>query len=167
MRDVLRLPNRYEPDAWLDAERAPDAPHAPWLAPLAAFENDVASALARPGPLGIRLKPADTVEALAPHVSRLSLIAVAFPGPGEGRGYTQAHLLRERFAYRGELRAIGAVKRDQLAFMVRCGFDAFELAPGEPPDAALAALRRYSVAYQPATASTALEPKLRFRRRGA
>ena len=61
---------------------------------------------------------------------------------------TQARLLRQRFGYSGELRARGALKRDQLFFLARCGFDSFELDPTEDLPAALAALHSFSVAYQ-------------------
>jgi uncharacterized protein (DUF934 family) len=99
----------------------------------------------------VRLSPADAVEDLAEDVQRLSLIAAEFPTPGEGRGYTQGRLLRSRLQFKGELRAVGAgVKQDLLFIMSRSGFDSFELAPGQTFDAALAALDRYTVAYQPA-----------------
>jgi uncharacterized protein (DUF934 family) len=102
------------------------------------------------GLLGVTLAPADGVEDLGAHIGRLSLVAVEFPAFGEGRGYTQARLLRTRLHFTGEVRATGpAVKQDLLFIMARSGFDAFELAPAENVDAARAALERYSVAYQP------------------
>ncbi|MBS0416800.1 MAG: DUF934 domain-containing protein [Proteobacteria bacterium] len=104
------------------------------------------------GRLGVRLSPADAVEDLGEDVKRLSLVAVTFPSAGEGRGFTQGRLLRSaRFGFKGELRAVGAgVKQDLLFIMARCGFDAFELAPGQKIEEALRALDRYSVAYAPA-----------------
>ena len=104
------------------------------------------------GRLGVLLSPADVVEDLGDDVKRLSLIAVTFPSAGEGRGFTQGRLLRSaRFGFKGELRAVGAgVKQDLLFIMARCGFDAFELAPGQKVEEALRALDRYSVAYAPA-----------------
>ena len=77
------------------------------------------------------------------------LIAADFPSPGEGRGYSQARLLRERWKFTGELRATGHVRRDQLFFMARCGFDSFELPDAELPGAE-AALHTFTAAYQPA-----------------
>jgi uncharacterized protein (DUF934 family) len=103
------------------------------------------------GRLGARLAPADNVEDLADELSRLALVAVEFPNPGDGRGYTQGRLLRARLHFTGELRAVGAgVKQDQVFLLARCGFDSFELAPGENAEEALRALERYDVAYQPA-----------------
>jgi uncharacterized protein (DUF934 family) len=112
---------------------------------------------ARDGQLGVRLTPADRVEDLAVELARLDLVAVEFPSPGEGRGYSQARLLRERFGFRGELRAVGAgVRQDLLFLLARCGFDSFELAAGEDPAAALRAFSRYDVAYQPGATQLSL-----------
>jgi len=122
------------------------------------------------GRLGVRLTPLDAVAELAADLARLSLVAVEFPNPGDGRGYSQGHLLRERLAFSGELRAVGAGVRQDLVFpLARCGFDAFELAPGEDADAARRALARYDVAYQPATPGAALVAlrRQRFLSRGA
>jgi uncharacterized protein (DUF934 family) len=99
--------------------------------------------------LGVRIGPADRVEALEPDLARLSLVAIEFTGPSEGRGYTLARVLRDRYGFAGELRAVGYVKRDQLLYMERCGFDAFELSDGVDAQAALASFEDFSVAYQP------------------
>jgi uncharacterized protein (DUF934 family) len=74
---------------------------------------------------------------------------VEFTGPGEGRGYSQARLLRQRYKFTGELRAVGHVKQDQLYLMARCGFDTFDLSPTEKLEEALATLERFRVAYTP------------------
>jgi uncharacterized protein (DUF934 family) len=103
----------------------------------------------RPARLGVRLAASDAVEALEPHLGKLALVAFEFPGTGDGRGYSAARLLRERYGFRHELRAIGKVKQDQIFFMIRSGFDAFELAAGEDVEAARCAQRRFDVAYQP------------------
>ena len=100
------------------------------------------------GGSAVLLAPPDDVETLAPHLSLLQLIVVDFPKIGEGRGFSQARLLRQRYGYRGELRARGALKRDQLFFLARCGFDSFDLDPAENLEAALGALDAFSVAYQ-------------------
>jgi uncharacterized protein (DUF934 family) len=101
------------------------------------------------GPLGVRIGPADQVEDLAGELKRLALVAVEFPTPIEGRGYTQGRLVRERFGFTAELRAVGAaVKRDLILALARCGFDTFEVAAGEDLAACAQALHRYSVAYQ-------------------
>lgn len=99
----------------------------------------------------VLLKPEQAdLTPLLPHLAALPLIAVYFSTTGDGRGYTQARLLRERHGYRGELRAVGKIRVDQVFFLARCGFDAFELLDGEDPLTAIAQLERFSVAYQSA-----------------
>ena len=85
---------------------------------------------------------------------------VQFEASGDGRGYTQAQLLRQRYGYTRELRATGAIRRDYLFLLARCGFDSFEFAAGEDSHAALAQLERYSVAYQ-ASSGKLVQPRLR------
>ena len=111
--------------------------------------------IARGGRLGVVLLPEHKVERLAPDLQHLSLVACSFPGPAEGRGYSQGRLLRERYFFQGELRATGYVRLDQLFFLARCGFDSFELADGDIAAAGAAALTgaafsTFSAAYQPA-----------------
>ncbi|NOX81483.1 MAG: DUF934 domain-containing protein [Alphaproteobacteria bacterium] len=89
------------------------------------------------------------VEHFAEDLSSFRIIILNFPTFKDGRAYSQARLLRERFGYTGEIRARGDVLRDQALFMVRCGFDAFEFAD-EDAAAATAALAEFSFAYQPA-----------------
>jgi uncharacterized protein (DUF934 family) len=127
------------------------------IVPLAQLRTDPERWQRRPGRLGARLAPADAVEELAAILSRLSLVAVEFPNPGEGRGYSQGRLLRERLGFSGELRAVGAgVRQDQVYLLARCGFDALELAAGEDLEAARRALARYDVGYQPGARGIAL-----------
>ena len=113
--------------------------------------------------LGILLSPAHRVELLASDISRVALIGLEFSGPSEGRGYSQARLLREQWNFGGELRAVGYVRRDQLFFMARCGFNSFEL-PDSDPGAAQTAFSAFSWAYQPSN-DTGLPLKLRHRLR--
>ena len=120
------------------------------IVPFAELRDNAAAWRAWRGRLGVRIGPADRVEQLVEDLPHLALIALEFPGPGEGRGYTQARLLRDRYGFKGELRAVGAVKQDQVFFMSRCGIDTFELAAGEDVEMAQRALQRFSVVYQPA-----------------
>ena len=142
-----------------DSERGSRAADASALiVPFAEFRTNTARWREYQGRLGVRLSPVDAVEDLAGDVHRLTLIAAEFPTPGEGRGYTQGRLLRSRLQFKGELRAVGAaVKQDLLFIMSRCGFDSFELAPGQDVNAALQALKRYTVAYQPAEPVPSIE----------
>ena len=103
----------------------------------------------RKAALGLRLKNTDDVRALADHVGRIGLIELEFPKYTDGRAYSQARILREELGYAGELRAAGNVLLDQLLFMQRCGFDAFEMAR---PDAELAwrkAVSAFDLFHQP------------------
>lgn len=86
---------------------------------------------------------------LVPYLDRLAVVALVFPTFRDGRAYSQARLLRERHKYRGELRATGQVLRDQFLFMLRAGFDAFEVKKQNDAEAFANTVKRYSVFYQP------------------
>ena len=152
MQKILRLP-----EASASGTAATDVV----LISQAEFLADPARYCAGGARTGVRVAPADRVEDLAPQLAHVDLVAIEFPGPGEGRGYTYARLLRQRHGFRGEVRAVGpAVKQDLLFFMVRCGFDAFELAPGQNLTEARQALHRFTLAYQPAVPrATVREPR--------
>jgi uncharacterized protein (DUF934 family) len=98
--------------------------------------------------LGVVLAPAHKVEQIVPDLARFELIGAEFSGPSEGRGYTQGRLLRERYRFGGELRATGFVRRDQLFFLARCGFNSFEL-PESEIDSDSSAFTTFSAEYQP------------------
>lgn len=97
----------------------------------------------------VRLEPGDDARDLLPHLDRLRLVEINFPGFGDGRGYSAARILREA-GYTGELRAVGDVLVDQIGFMRRCGFDAFAPEVALNPHDAAAAFARYGEVYQPA-----------------
>ena len=94
----------------------------------------------------LRLEPGDDPASVS--LEGFARVEVNFPKFGDGRGYSIARLLRERRAYRGELRAVGHITRDLLLFLERCGFDAFELREGEDAHEALAAFDEFSHSYQ-------------------
>ena len=138
--------------------------HARWLA-----ERE---ALKARGDVGVAIAPALDVAELAADLPALALIAVAFsfiqPKPEggrtfDGRGYSQARALRERFGFKGEIRAVGDVFRDAMFYMHRCGVNAFELKPGQDLADALRAFQDFSFGYQGA----ADDPTPIFRRRRA
>lgn len=106
---------------------------------------------ARAGKLGVRIDPEDEFEQVKQAVEHVQLVALNFPKFGDGRAYSKARLLRDRFGYKGELRAVGEVLADQLQYMSRCGFDAFQLAEGKDVAAALRALSDFTVTYQGAS----------------
>lgn len=104
----------------------------------------------RNAPLGIRLNSDQRPEKIASDLDRFDVVALDFPTFKDGRAYSAAYLLRERYRYTGELRAVGEVLRDQLQFMLRCGFDAFEYTGGTAANEAVAAFDEIGIVYQTA-----------------
>jgi uncharacterized protein (DUF934 family) len=117
--------------------------------------------LARKAPVGVIWPNNKNVADLAPLLDRLAAVALVFPTFKDGRAYSQARLLRERYGFRGELRATGQVLRDQFVFLVRAGFDALEVSKAGDAEAFAQALARYTVFYQPTGAGRATAAQLR------
>lgn len=114
----------------------------------------------RGGEIGIWMASDETPEEIE-NLSKIQIIAIRFDNFMDGRGFSIARQLRERYGFKGEIRAVGAPIRDQLTYMVRCGFNAFELAEHYDPAEALASLKDFSDNYQ-----TSVEQKTPlFRRR--
>ena len=120
------------------------------LLPATRFLADAQDLVMRPAPVGVIWPNDRAIGELAPWLDKLSLVALAFPTFRDGRAYTQARLLRERYRFRGELRATGDILRDQFLFLHRSGFDAFEVKKQADAPAFIEAIHRYSVFYQPA-----------------
>ncbi len=139
---------RLSPELGGDADSS--AGTGPLIVSLPRLIEDADALLDQGAEIGVLLKPDDDLAEVAPYLPRLSLVAIEFPKFTEGRGFTQARLLRNRFRFGGEIRAVGDVSRDRLAFLERCGFNAFVLRPGESLDSALAAFSEISLRYQPA-----------------
>lgn len=141
-------------DSWQRLERSADGTYlslpaaGDLLVPLALWQAAASRLLAHPGRIGVWLASGDEPSRIADSLQAFGLIAVHFPQFTDGRGYSTARLLRERYGWRGELRAIGDVQRDQLFYLSRCGFDAFELNDGIEAQAALSAFGDFSEAYQ-------------------
>ena len=114
-------------------------------------------------PVGVWLDSNEGPEPIADDLGHFAVIALNFPKFADGRSYSTARLLRERFGYTGELRAIGDVLQDQLFFMKRCGFDAYVVRADKNIEAALAGLSGFSETYQVAVD----QPIPLFRRRSA
>ena len=115
---------------------------------LARFEAEGDALLSEGRAVGVRLTTEEEVEALAYDLPRIAVVALQFPKFLDGRHYTNARVLRERFQFARELRACGDVLREQAGFMLRCGFDAFEPADGSTPEQWERATRRYRHVYQ-------------------
>lgn len=124
-----------------------DLPAGPVLVPLATWLERHAELNAR-GQVSVWLAGTDDPAQLAPWLSQLPLLAVDFPRFTDGRGFSLAYLLRSRFGYRGELRAIGDVLPDQLFYLRRVGFDAFAVRADKDIRKALQVLQPFSDSYQ-------------------
>ena len=98
--------------------------------------------------IGVRLQPHDKVEDLAYDLPQLAVVELVFSKFRDGRPYSTVRILRSRLEYRGEVRAIGDVLREQALHMTRCGFDSFVPADGSTPEQWIAAARRYRHVYQ-------------------
>jgi uncharacterized protein (DUF934 family) len=151
-------------DRWLllrDAASLADVPAGtPVIVPLSLWQAEH-DALAARGDVGVWLKPNDDPDALADDIAQLPLIAVDFPKFVDGRGYSTARLLRDKYRFGGELRAIGDVLRDQLYYLRQCGFDAFAVRSDRNAADAIVAFDDFSDNYQ----STVARPVPLFRRR--
>jgi uncharacterized protein (DUF934 family) len=132
------------------------------IVPLALWVDWRAALIAR-GDVGVLLSPADDPAKIADDVARIPVIAVDFPTFSDGRGLSAARLLRERYHYTGELRAVGDVQRDQLFALAQVGFDAFAIKEGRDPHQALASFADFDSVYAPTTRT----PQPWFRRRVA
>jgi uncharacterized protein (DUF934 family) len=119
------------------------------LVPAERFLLDAEAFLARAGKVGVIWPNNRDIAELVPYLGKIAAVALVFPTFRDGRAYSQARRLRERYNYRGELRATGQVLRDQFVFMLRAGFDAFEVKKQADAEAFMQTAKRYSVFYQP------------------
>lgn len=133
------------------------------LLPLTVWLARREEVIARGTPVGVWLDSSEGPEAIAGDLGRFAVVAVNFPKFTDGRSYSSARLLRERYGYRGEIRAIGDVLFDQLFYMKRCGISAFALRADQNIEKALAGFATFSETYQAAVD----QPQPLFRRRAA
>ncbi len=139
-------------DPWTEA--APDAPVPDadfLLVPYETWKEQRETLMKRNGKLGVRLAADQPPQLIADDLDRLDLVALAFPTFRDGRAYSYARLLRERYGFTKELRAVGNVLRDQFQFMHRCGFDAYAVADEKQAADWSRALSEISLVYQPST----------------
>ena len=155
MQVLIRHGERVNCERWFPAQ--PDAEvcsdgHIATLAQWQALPDKQGSA--------VQIEPGEGVEGLLEHLDVLELVAVNFPVFTDGRGFSYGRELRER-GYRGELRAVGHFLPDQVHYLRRCGFDAFQFADPSRLDDALRQLHVFSDAYQ----ASIDQPLPLFRRR--
>ena len=154
--------DEFVADPWVAVDDEEDLPEgAPAIVSLGRWQAGRDTLAGRNAPLGIRLRADQPPAEIAQDIDRFQVIALEFPSFGDGRAYSYARLLRERYGYRGELRAVGNVLRDQALFMRRCGFDAFEVAEGTGVAGWRESLGEISVFYQPTEDGRPAAPRLR------
>jgi len=132
-----------------------------YIVPLALWVEHSTALKARDGGLGVWLEAGEEIEEIADQLQHFQVIALNFPAFTDGRHYSTAYLLRTRYGYRGEVRAIGDVLRDQLFALRRVGFDAFALRADKDPQDALQSFADFAEVYQ----ASADQPLPLFRRR--
>ncbi|RON80974.1 DUF934 domain-containing protein [Pseudomonas fluorescens] len=159
MNNLLRLEQGVARIATVDPWTLVRDPSMPW--PDGLLMLPLTHWLESPSTHAVWLGPDDEVESLVPWLGSLPLIALDFPSFRDGRAYSQAYLLRSRFGWAGELRAIGDVLRDQLSHMRQCGFDSFAVREDKSAEDALKGLAGMSVLY----GRSVIEPRPLFRRR--
>lgn len=136
------------PDTFTDVADDQEFPAGDLILSLVRFQTDGERLLGEGRKVGVRLAADEEAEALAHDLPQLALVALDFPKFGDGRSYSNARLLRERFGFKGQVRAVGDVLREQAGFLLRVGFDAFEPADGASADEWQAATQRYRHVYQ-------------------
>ena len=139
-------------DAWTHVADEDDLPEGQVIVSLARWQQDRDALIARSNSgLGVALDPDHHAEDIADDLEHFAVVALDFPVFRDGRAYSTARLLRDRYDYKGEIRATGDVLRDQIFYMYRCGFDAFEVRADRSIEDALKAFDEFTVLYQPAT----------------
>lgn len=133
---------------WAYAEGEVALPQGPTTVDLHRFLTESDALLKGNRPVGVRLQPDDDPTTLEPFLDKIALIEISFPKYTDGRGYSQAQLLRRRYGYTGEIRAVGEVLRDQILYMNRSGIDAYQTSRAHL-SSVLEALGEFQQSYQP------------------
>lgn len=150
------------PDPWVQiGDDTPLPADWPVILTLPRLQAEAVALAVRKAPTGLLLAPDQSPDLIGDTLHKLQLICLSFPKFTDGRAYSHARRLRDRFGWQGEIRAVGNVLRDQLLFMKRCGFDSFALPDGTNPDEWRKSLKDFSAAYQPASDSMPIAAELR------
>jgi uncharacterized protein (DUF934 family) len=161
---LLRDGVRVVGDPWVFvADDQPAPPGADIVVSVTRLQKEGEALARRKGRLGVIISPSEAVEEMAAYIPQLALICVDFPAYRDGRGFTTARLLRQRYRYQGPLRATGDVLQDLVFFMLRVGIDEFVLKAKDPEAAFARAARTFSQVYQPSTDGRPIVKRLRRR----
>ena len=147
---ALIVEGKLVEDRWIAlGDEAPLPGGDPIIVSLVRWRTERDELVGRGGPLGIRLHSDESPAQIADDLKHFELVALEFPAFRDGRAYSYARLLRERYGFGGEVRAVGDVLLEQLLFMHRCGFNAFEISSEHPVDDWVTATSEIGVWYQP------------------
>jgi len=138
-------------DSWTHVADNEDISNGDITVSLARWKKEKTELSNHQGNIGIRVSPADTVEDIAADLKNVNLIAVEFPAFTDGRAFSHARLLRSRYGYEGEIRAIGNYMPDQVFYLTRVGVNAFQLENPEQLELALSTMNDFTVKYQVST----------------
>ncbi len=144
-----------------EVDEAAALPEGKVILPFQYWKDNSAELLEQNPAQAVWIDGATDTEALLDDLDSIDLIALDFPAFKDGRSYSHARLLKQRYNFKGELRAIGEVLQDQLFYMLRCGFDSFQLKEGKDPETALNGFKDFSVRYQAAADDAVPVYKLR------
>lgn len=139
----------FAQDTWIDAGDEDALTDQASVVSLHRWQSETDALKARNAPLGLRLDAGENPEAIANDIDQFDLIKLNFPAFKDGRAYSYARMLRQRYGYTRELRATGNVLRSQLQFMHRVGFDAFEVDERITPEVYAEEVSRLHEVYQP------------------
>jgi uncharacterized protein (DUF934 family) len=156
--------NKIVEDRWINVtgdNEGQSLPEGDVIVPLALWKSNRAEFLARNSQVGVMLEPDQSPQEIADDLARISLVALNFPASKDGRAFTSARLLRDRYKFTGEIRAVGSFGLDQMFYLKRCGFDAYALPEGRNIQDSIRALEDFTVTYQAA----ADQPLPLYRRR--
>lgn len=141
---------RVAEDAWTSvADGEPVPADRPVIVSFERWRTERASFEGRNAALGVRVKSGTLAPVIAPDLDRFALVAIEFPKFRDGRGFSTARELRERYGYEGEIRAVGHVIPDQYLYLVRTGFTSAQAPEGTKPESWARALTEITVAFQP------------------
>ena len=133
---------------WQHADEIGELPSGKITVPVSRWQAEREALIARDD-IGLRLTAIDTLDTIKDDLQHFEIIAIEFEKFNDGRGFSLARLLRERYGYQGEIRAMGTLLRDQLYYLQRSGFNAFELSEGQNLQDALKAFEAFTVTAQP------------------
>lgn len=138
-------------DSWLHIADDAEIADGDITVSLSRWQKEATKLALHKGNVGVRLAPADIVEDIADDLQKISLVALEFPAFTDGRSFSQARLLRSRYGFDGEIRAIGSFMPDQVFYLSRVGVNSFQLSDDKETNTALSTMNDFTIKYQAST----------------